>query len=231
MPSRRERATARVSFRSRRLFPWLVAAAMPWVTGGCASRNYTNFLLDEPVQKNKSLAENGPAIKPETFAGQSVMKVRWNDGRVFTEVDVPLLASGQRIVVEHTGALPDPGAKDAAKTKTVVAPPPGPADKTLADAYRERGLKENPSAPDVSLTRTRPLMQEAIRAGNYTLALEYCEAVLARYPSHPEFLRAKGSILLLVGEKEKAIETWEKAEEVESDPKVKAKLQELRKRP
>ncbi|MCA2961347.1 MAG: tetratricopeptide repeat protein [Silvanigrellales bacterium] len=195
---------------------------------GCASRNYTNFLLDEPIERSASLEENGPALKPEVFAGQGVMKVRWNDGRVFTEVDVPLFASGQRIVVEHSGAVSQ-DASAAQKPKTVVAPPPAAADKTLSEAYRDRGLKENAQAPDVSISRTRGLMQDAIRLGNYTLALEYCEAVLARYPSHPEFLRAKGSILLLVGEREKAMETYEKAEEVESDPKVKAKLQELRK--
>jgi|GEM_PF-537533 len=202
----------------------------------CASRNYANFLLDEPIEKNESLAENGPPLKPEVFANQGVMKVRWNDGVTFTEVDVPLLASGQRIVVEHGGAVSQSGQPASAsggkaenRPRSVVAPPPTEADRSLSEAYKERGLKENPQAPDVSLSRTRALMNDAIRSGNYSLALEYAESVLARYPSHPEFLRAKGSILLLVGERDKAIEIYEKAEEVESDPKVKAKLQQLRK--
>ena len=43
-------------------------------------------------------------------------------------------------------------------------------------------------------------MQAAIESGNYQMALEWAELILARYPSHPETLRAKGSILLLVGD-------------------------------
>ena len=52
-----------------------------------------------------------------------------------------------------------------------------------------------------------------------------------RYPAHPETLRAKGSILLLMGEREKAIETYEAAEEIESDPAVRKKLDELQREP
>jgi hypothetical protein len=196
----------------------------------CSSRNYTSFLLDEPVNKNASLKEQGPPIKADSVAGNSVMKVRWNDGRVFTEVDVPLLNSGQRIVIEHStksGSIADP--KNPQTPRGVVVPPPTKTDDSLAEAYKDRGLKENTQAPEVSITRTRSLMQEATKSGNYSLALEYCEAVLTRFPSHPEFLRAKGSLLLLVGEREKAIETYEKAEEIESTPQVKKKLEELQK--
>ena len=57
--------------------------------------------------------------------------------------------------------------------------------------------------------------------------LEWCELVLARYPSHPETLRAKGSILLMLGEREKAIEVYETVEEIETDPAVRKKLEEL----
>jgi tetratricopeptide (TPR) repeat protein len=139
-------------------------------------------------------------------------------------VDVPMLATGQRIVIEH-GA----GAKDVKTIPAtrVVPPPPTRADASLIEAYRERGLSIDESAPEVSITRARTLLQEAIKAGNYQLALEWCEAVLARYKSHPEFLRAKASVLLLMGEREKAIQIYERAEEVESDPTVRKKLEEL----
>ena len=80
----------------------------------------------------------------------------------------------------------------------------------------------------MSITRAQNLMQEATRAGNYALALEWCETVLQRYKSHPEFLRAKASLLLMMGERDKAIEVYEAAEAVESDPAVRKKLEELR---
>jgi tetratricopeptide (TPR) repeat protein len=111
----------------------------------------------------------------------------------------------------------------------VVPPPPTKADASLVEAYRARGLKVDEGAPDVSLTRALTLVQEATKAGNYALALEWCETVLQRYPSHPEFMRAKASLLLMLGERDKAIELYEAAEAVESDPAVRKKLEELRK--
>jgi tetratricopeptide (TPR) repeat protein len=109
----------------------------------------------------------------------------------------------------------------------VVAPPPTRADAALVEAYRSRGLRIDESAPEVSLLRARSNMQEAIKGGNYQVALEWCETVLQRYRSHPEFLRAKASLLLMMGEREKAIEVYEQAESVESDPAVRKKLEEL----
>ena len=79
----------------------------------------------------------------------------------------------------------------------------------------------------MSITRARTLMQEAVKGGNYTLALEWCETVLQRYKSHPEFLRAKASLLLMMGERDKAIEIYEQVEAIESDPDVRKKLEEL----
>jgi len=100
----------------------------------------------------------------------------------------------------------------------------------LVEAYRARGLRVKTEEPDVSIARSRTLMEGAIRNGNYQLGLEWCELVLARYPSHPAFLRAKGSILSLMGESKKAIEVYEAAEEIESDPHVREMLEKLRKR-
>jgi len=80
----------------------------------------------------------------------------------------------------------------------------------------------------VSILRAQALLQDATRAGNYSVALEWCETVLQRYPSQPEFLRAKASLLLMMGERDKAIEVYEAAEAVESDPAVRKKLEELR---
>lgn len=195
---------------------------------GCASRNYTHYLIEPAPATNPALEEEeGTLLRPAGFGSTTAMKVRWNDGNVITEVEIPMLASGQRIVIEHTASATDVETIPATR---LVPPPPSAADKTLDDAYRQRGLRVNPDAPEVSITRARSLMQEAISAGNYQLALEWCELLLARYPSHPETLRAKGSILLLLGEREKAIEVYEEVEEIESDPKVRKQLEELRAR-
>jgi len=193
--------------------------------GGCASKNYTHYLLEPAPAVNPALVEEeGTQLRPLGFGSTTAMKVSWNDGNVLTEVEIPLLASGQRIVVEHT---PSSTGVSTIPATRLVPPPPTQADTSLDQAYRERGLAVNPDASAVSLTRSRTLMQTALEQGNYQLALEWAEMALSRYPSHPETLRAKGSILLMLGERDKAIETYEAVEEIESDPTVRQTLEDL----
>lgn len=201
----------------------LIVASTLWA---CAPRNYTYYLVDPPAKKPAVLKEEGTLVRPFGFGTTTVMKVRWNDGKTMTEIDVPMLATGQRVVIEHGAGVSE--VKTVPQSK-VVPPPPGPADATLVEAYRARGLKIDESAPEVSLVRVRALMQQATKECNYPLALEWAETVLQRYKSHPEFLRAKASLLLMMGEREKAIEIYEAAEAVESDPAVRKKLEELQK--
>lgn len=193
----------------------------------CSARNYTHYLIEPAPQKNPALEEEeGTLLRPFGFGSTTVMKVRFNNGDVLTEVSIPMLASGQRILIEHAEA------SDQIKTipaTRLVPPKPTLADATLIEAYRQRGLRVNGDAPDISLAKARTLMNAALKAGNPQLGLEWCEMVLARYPAHPEFLRAKGSILYLLGEREKAIEVYEAAEEVETDPQVRQMLETLRK--
>ncbi|MFT4623599.1 MAG: hypothetical protein ACI8PZ_002255 [Myxococcota bacterium] len=193
--------------------------------GGCAARNYTHYLIEPAPSSNPALEEDeGTQVRPFAFGSTTAMTVSWNDGNVITEVQIPMLASGQRIVVEHSASATD---LPRIPATGLVPPPPTVADGTLDEAYRQRGLRVNPDAPEVSIGRARTLMQSALSNGNHQLALEWCELVLARYPSHPETLRAKGSILLLLGERDKAIEVYEAVEEIESDPVVRRKLDEL----
>ncbi len=198
-----------------------LALALPL---GCASRNYTYYLVEPEPVRHPTLTEDETLQRPFAYGSTTSMKVRWNDGDVMTEIDVPMLSSGQRIVIEH--------ARDRAGVKTLpstslVPPPPTAADAALVEAYRSRGLRVNDDAPDIGIAQANQQMKDAIRSGSYGLALEWAELVLARYPSHPQFLRAKASILLLMGERQKAIEIYERAEAVESDPQVRQKLEEL----
>lgn len=190
----------------------------------CASRSYPYYLLKPAPKKNPALEEDGTLVRPMAFGSTTVMKVRWNDGQTLTEVHVPMLASGQRIVVEHAKK---PDGVDAVPATKLVPPPPTLADKSLIDAYRKRGLAVDQDAPEVSISRARSLMNDALESGNYQLALEWAELVLQRYRSHPQFMCAKASILLLMGERDKAIEVYEAVEEIESDPAVRKKLEEL----
>ena len=202
------------------------SAALAW--GGCAAKNYTHYLIEPAPAVNPVLEEvEGTQLRPLGFGSTTAMTVRWNDGGTLTEVSIPLLSSGQRIVIEHT---PGSGGVERIPATRLVPPPPTTADQTLEAAYRERGLRVNPDAAAVSLSAARTRMQTAIAEGNYQIGLEWCQLVLDRYPAHPETLRAQGSLLLLMGERDKAIEVYEAAEEVESDPEVRRQLDVLQNR-
>src|SRR4029077_10210836 len=100
--------------------PWLLLAVLA-VLGGCASRNYTYYLVDPAPQKHPAVKDDGALTRPFGFGSTTVMKVRWNDGNLITEVDVPILSSGQRIVVEHAAG---PGDVKTIPASRVVPPPP-----------------------------------------------------------------------------------------------------------
>lgn len=203
-----------------------LAVALLVVTG-CTARSYTHYLIEPAPAVNPVLeSEEGTQLRPMAFGSTTAMKVSWNDGETITEVEIPMLASGQRIVIEHSGDGTGNGVETIPASR-LVPPPPTAADTTLDEAYRERGLRVDPDAAEVSISGARTRMQQALDDRNYQLALEWAELVLARYPSHPETLRAKGSILLLLGEREKAIEVYEQVEEIESDPEVRRTLEGL----
>lgn len=202
-----------------------VLALLPLLLfSACTARNYTYYLVEPEPTKHPALKEEGTLTRPFGYGSTTVMKVRWNDGNLITEVDVPMVATGQRVVIEHGAGS---GEVKTIPATRVVPPPPTAADASLIEAYRSRGLRIDDAAPEVSITRARALMQEAIKAGNWALALEWCETVLQRYKAHPEFLRAKASLLLMMGERDKAIEIYEQVEAIESDPSVRKKLEEL----
>ncbi len=192
---------------------------------GCASRSYTHYLIDPAPAVHPALLEaETTQVQPLGIGSTTALRLSWNDGTTLTEVEIPLLASGQRIVIEHA---PGRTGLSTIPASALLPPPPVAADRPLEEAYRARGLKVEESAAAISISQARSRMQQALEAGDHGLALQWCELALARYPSHPELLRARGSILLLMGEREKAIQTWEAAEEIESDPAVRRQLDTL----
>ena len=195
---------------------------------GCTSNDkpYSHYLLDPQVVVSKDLVDPSDQPRMEPASSEKSVKSRWNDGVAYTEVDIPVLSSGQRIIIDHKAEKS--GSKKAGPG--IVLPGPSATDTShlvMHNAYIAKGFEENTKADEVSLSQARIKLDEASRMNNYGMALRIVEKVLARYPSHPEFLRAKGSILLLLGEKAKAIEVYEQAQDLEPDPSVERKLREL----
>jgi len=71
------------------------------------------------------------------------------------------------------------------------------------------------------------MVKKLVKQGNYSVALEFVDQLLQRYPQHVESLRAKGSILLKMGEKDAALDAYRKAHEVEPNPQVQKQIESL----
>ena len=194
---------------------------------GCSTKPYTNFLIEPEVEVMESSEESvtAPNMDPRLPATDRSITMKWNDGKTHSEIEIPLSAAG-RVIIQHNKKASD---SSKAGPKMVMDAPTQNDTLHLAmhNAYIEKGLNVNTAAPAVSLSRARITMDKIIRTQNYAKALLLTESVLARYPSHPEFLKAQGSLYLLVGERTKAMESYEKALEVEDDPAVSRKLNEL----
>ena len=143
---------------------------MSLLLSACAARSYTHYLIEPAPKKRPPLEEEGTLLRPFGFGSTTVMKVSWNDGQRLTEVHVPMLASGQRIVIEHADTS---GQVKTLPSTRLVPPRPTIADKSLIEAYRARGLRVKTEAPDVSITGARTKLEAAVREGNYQLGLDW----------------------------------------------------------
>ena len=149
------------------------------------------------------------------------VKVVYNDGSTMTEVLIPILSSGQQILVDNQ-------AKDPSQSALSLVPlPPGDADKSAEEAYVKSGQPLSAKAPAVSIVKTHELIRKLVREGNFALALQYADQLLKKYPNHVESLRIKGSLLLKIGERQAALEAYRKAEEIEPNPRVAQQIAEL----
>ena len=88
--------------------PPVALAALLLLSAGCAARSYTHYLIEpEPALNDALVEEEGTQLRPMGFGSTTAMTVRWNDGDVLTEVQIPMLAAGQRIVIAHTEGATD----------------------------------------------------------------------------------------------------------------------------
>ncbi len=208
---RRERASRFLCLKSLLLLVGVL-------NGGCASgREFWTYVVDEPVEK--TLAREA-GTSAEKVASPHVIKVAYSDGSTSTEVQVPVLSSGQQIVIDHKG-------RPSQEAINLAPLAPGAADKTIEETYVKSGRPISQKAAPVSITKTQAMVKKLVKQGNYSLALEYVDQLLQRYPQHVESLRSKGSILLKMGEREAALETYRRAEEIESNPQVRRQIEEL----
>ena len=194
---------------------------------GCSDHSYVDYLVDPVVEvPEEYLEDEGQAI--EIPPAQKPLKVRYNDGYVFSEVEIPQLSNNQIVEIEHQNPVDKSEYADTGSGVVVPAPNPNDTVNTqLRQSYVDQGLPINKNAPDVSIAKAQTQLRDAFVAGNYTVALGVIEKVLQRYPSHPQFLRAKGTTLAEMGERDAAIQTYEKVQDIAYDRGVEKKLEKL----
>ena len=124
---------------------YLILASMI-VTIGCNStREFWNYVVDDDVEKPMAERTPGNPDNKKILSPHNV-KVVYNDGKTSTEVLIPILSSGQQIVLENQYERSPTGL-------SVVAPPPTSADKDLEDEYAKQDLPINQKANPVSIWR------------------------------------------------------------------------------
>ena len=190
---------------------------------GCVSgREFWTYVVDDSVTKPLPPRAQGKKDAPPV-SSQDVVRVVYSDGTAQTEVFIPVLSSGQQILIDQKSSSSPVGI-----SSVPFAPIAG--DKTLEDAYVSGGLTMNGKAPSVSIIKTQEMIRKYLKTGDYSLALQYAEQILAKYPQHVETLRTKGSLLLKMGEKEAALATYLKAQEIEPSSQVNEQINKLESR-
>jgi hypothetical protein len=198
---------------------FLALSATTVGVSGCASgREFWTYVVEPPVEKSLARPE-GTAASPGVVAPHTI-NVSYSDGSTATQVQVPVLSSGQQIVIDHKG-------RPSGEALHLAPIAPTVADKSIEEAYLKGGKSISQKAAPVSIIKTQATVKKLVKQGNLSLALEYVVQLLQRYPQHVESLRTKGSILLKMGEREGALESYRKAEEIESDPQVRKQIQDL----
>lgn len=192
-----------------------------YLLSGCASgREFWSFVVEEPVQKPMKRETGETPTQAQN--PQPPLKVTYSDGSTSTQVEIPVLTTGQQIIIDHKG-------RPLEKGIGLVPLPPVESDKSLEEAYLSTGNAISQKAPPVSIIKTKSEIQKLAKQGNYALALEYAGQLLQRYPNHVETLRTKGALLLKLGEREAALDAYEKAQDIEPSKKVEKQIQILRK--
>ena len=186
----------------------------------CASgREFWTYVVEPPVEKQVTREKGTPIGQVES---PHVIRVAYSDGSTSTEVQVPVLSTGQEVIIDQKG-------RPASEAINLAPLAPTAADKSLEDSYVKSGSTVVQKSAAVSIVKTRAMVKRLVKQGNYSVALEYLDQLLARYPQHAESLRAKGSVLLKMGERDAALEAYRSAQEVEPNEQVRKQIEEIEK--
>ena len=188
---------------------------------------YTKYIVDPEIVVPEGIQQTEAAkLSSQSSDEYKYITVKQNNGKSYTEVLIPIFAKGQKIVVDYEGDKN----RVASLAPSPVAPAPFANDRVhleMERAYKSKGYVVNSSAEPVSLSRSRQLLEKYMKKNNYASALILTDKVLERYPSQVEFMRAKVSIYLLMGEKEASISSFEKAQAIEYSDNVQYQIDNL----
>ena len=198
---------------------WLSIAML--LTACASGREFWTYVVEPPVEKTVA-REKGTPLPHQQPSSPQVIKVTYSDGSTSTEVLVPVVNTGQQVIIDQKG-------RSAKSAVNLVPLAPSDADKSLEENYVKSGKTLVQKSQPVSIVKTQAMIKKLVKQGNYSVALEFVDQLLQRYPQHVESLRAKGSILLKMGEREGALEAYRKAQEIEPNPQVRKQIESLEK--
>jgi tetratricopeptide (TPR) repeat protein len=209
-------------FNSQAQKIWIGISLILALSGCISGREFWTYVVNDSVTKPLPPRELGKKDAPQIYS-QDVVRVVYSDGAAQTEVFIPILMSGQQILIDQKSSQSPVGL-------ALVPYAPTAADKTLEESYLRSGHAMNSKAPAVSILKTQEMIRKFLKSGDYAIALQYAEQILGRYPNHVETLRTKGSLLLKIGERDGALETYRKAQDIEPNAQVGEQIKKLESR-
>jgi len=117
-----------------------------------SDKPYSYYLLEPADSCSKDMIEQPEQAKLETSRSERSIKSRWNDGATYNEVDIPVLTSGQRIIIDHKAEKS--GSKKPGPE--IILPGPSSTDTShlvMHNAYISKGFLVNTKAVEVSLSK------------------------------------------------------------------------------
>lgn len=198
----------------------LCSFVLAFLMQSCISgKEFWTYVVDDSVTKPLPPRELGKKDAQQIYSRDTI-RVVYSDGAAQSEVFIPILTSGQQILIDQKSSQSPTGL-------ALVPYAPTPADKTIEESYLRSGHSINDKAPAVSILKSQEMIRKFIKTGDFTIALQYAEQILRRYPNHVETLRTKGSLLLKIGEKDSALESYRKAQDVEPNDQVAEMIRKL----
>ena len=144
----------------------LILAIM--IGDSCSSRKpFWTYVVEDDVGKPLPKREGGAKDDPKPISPHNI-RVAYNDGGTLTEVWIPVLTSGQQIIIDHKS-------QGAPSSLALVPIPPAQADKTVEEAYVKSG---QPIVQSKGMKKSELWLKKVITSWRSSIVIKFWRVTL-----------------------------------------------------